>query len=142
MLLPILCASLFLAATATPAAASPLVAERWNKRVVLVFAGRDDAALKTQVEDLLADKTKLAERDMLVIAVAGDSVSVPFGAMEASASAGELRRAYAVPADASFTLILIGKDGGEKLRREKPVPAGDVFALIDAMPMRRSEARG
>lgn len=138
-LLLTLSASLFLAAA--PISASPLAAERWNKRVVLVFAGREDANLKTQVEDLLADKAALAEREMLVVAVVGDRVSAAFGAMHGIATADALREAYAVAPDAPFTMILIGKDGGEKLRQSKPVPAKDVFALIDGMPMRRNEAR-
>jgi hypothetical protein len=35
----------------------------------------------------------------------------------------------------------IGKDGGVKLRSAEPVAAGDFFALIDTMPMRRREMR-
>jgi hypothetical protein len=40
-----------------------------------------------------------------------------------------------------FLVRLLGKDGGEKLRRETPVPVGEILALIDAMPMRREERR-
>jgi len=38
-----------------------------------------------------------------------------------------------------FQLLLIGKDGGVKLRSEQPVPTQDIFGLIDSMPMRRQE---
>jgi len=38
-----------------------------------------------------------------------------------------------------FAVILIGKDGGEKYRTNKLLPAEDLFALIDAMPMRKAE---
>ncbi|NJL13025.1 MAG: DUF4174 domain-containing protein [Microscillaceae bacterium] len=40
---------------------------------------------------------------------------------------------------AAFTLLLIGKDGGEKLRSPEALPPSQLFALIDAMPMRRRE---
>ena len=40
-----------------------------------------------------------------------------------------------------FVVVLIGKDGGEKLRRTHRVDLGEIFALIDAMPMRRQEMR-
>ncbi|MCF0072696.1 DUF4174 domain-containing protein [Dyadobacter sp. CY261] len=38
-----------------------------------------------------------------------------------------------------FTFILIGRDGGEKLRSSDIVSAEKLFGLIDAMPMRRNE---
>ncbi|MEY3051657.1 MAG: hypothetical protein RLY31_1442 [Bacteroidota bacterium] len=38
-----------------------------------------------------------------------------------------------------FTLVLLGKDGTEKLRSTEPVPLQDLFGLIDSMPMRRAE---
>jgi hypothetical protein len=38
-------------------------------------------------------------------------------------------------------VLLIGKDGGVKLRAEEPLPAAEFFALIDTMPMRRREMR-
>ncbi|RXK55345.1 DUF4174 domain-containing protein [Oleiharenicola lentus] len=41
----------------------------------------------------------------------------------------------------TFTVTLIGKDGGEKLRRSTPLPPEELFALVDTMPMRREEMR-
>jgi hypothetical protein len=37
--------------------------------------------------------------------------------------------------------VLIGKDGGEKLRRTTPLSPEELFAIVDAMPMRRAEMR-
>ena len=42
----------------------------------------------------------------------------------------------------SFSVVLIGKDGGEKLRRATPLSPEELFAIVDAMPMRRAEMRG
>ena len=42
---------------------------------------------------------------------------------------------------AAFEVLLIGKDGGVKLRRDKPVAAFEITALIDTMPMRQDEMR-
>ena len=36
-------------------------------------------------------------------------------------------------------MILIGKDGEEKLSSRTPVPAERLKALIDSMPMRKTE---
>lgn len=41
----------------------------------------------------------------------------------------------------AFSVVLIGKDGGEKLRRTTPLPPEELFAVVDAMPMRRAEMR-
>jgi len=38
-----------------------------------------------------------------------------------------------------FQVLLIGKDGGVKLRSSEPVSMKDLFGLIDSMPMRQQE---
>lgn len=52
----------------------------------------------------------------------------------------ELRRKFHV-AEGAFTVVLIGKDGGEKLRSTKPIDVEELNATIDAMPMRKSEMK-
>jgi Domain of unknown function (DUF4174) len=42
---------------------------------------------------------------------------------------------------AAFKVRLIGKDGGEKLAAASPVSTAELFALIDAMPMRKAEMK-
>jgi len=44
-------------------------------------------------------------------------------------------------APGTFTVILIGKDGTEKYRANKVVPMNELFAIIDAMPMRKAEVK-
>jgi hypothetical protein len=39
----------------------------------------------------------------------------------------------------AFLVVLIGKDGKEKLRSGVPMPPQELFAIVDAMPMRRAE---
>lgn len=38
-----------------------------------------------------------------------------------------------------FTVILAGKDGGEKLRSHQPIPFARLRETIDSMPMRQQE---
>jgi hypothetical protein len=38
-----------------------------------------------------------------------------------------------------YTVILIGKDGSEKYRTNKIIKIDQLFSIIDAMPMRKSE---
>jgi hypothetical protein len=66
------------------------------------------------------------------VTVDGDTVQAP--------GADELRDAYADSAS-GFQVVLVGKDGGVKLRSAEPIAADDFFALIDTMPMRRREMR-
>ncbi|MEO1019351.1 MAG: DUF4174 domain-containing protein, partial [Pseudomonadota bacterium] len=58
-----------------------------------------------------------------------------------SLSAADLRDAFGVE-NSDFRVLLIGKDGGVKLRSNEWVSAHEVFALIDTMPMRRREMQG
>jgi len=49
-----------------------------------------------------------------------------------------LRKRYRV-AKGDTTVILVGKDGGEKLRTGDLADLERIFRLIDSMPMRRRE---
>ncbi len=40
-----------------------------------------------------------------------------------------------------FTFLLIGKDGGTRLRSSKPISSEQLFNLIDSMPMRKDEMK-
>lgn len=59
---------------------------------------------------------------------------------DGSTLANNLRKRYRVD-DKEFLIILIGKDGSEKLRSDTVVSPDKLYALIDAMPMRREETR-
>ena len=48
---------------------------------------------------------------------------------------------WKVPAAAKYQFILVGKDGGEKLRADTIIDTKQLFATIDAMPMRREEMK-
>jgi len=41
--------------------------------------------------------------------------------------------------DSGFEILLIGLDGGVKLRQDEVIDTETLFARIDAMPMRRQE---
>ncbi|RXD05180.1 DUF4174 domain-containing protein [Sphingomonas sp. UV9] len=116
-------------------AASPTLAQmKWERRVLIVaVASGGDAALAEQRRILANWKAKSDDRDLTIVEVIGDRVR---GAGDTAAS---IRRKYRLPA--AFTAILIGKDGGEKLRSDKPFPAAALEQTIDAMPMRRAGRR-
>ena len=47
-------------------------------------------------------------------------------------------RKFAI-SEGAFSLILVGKDGGIKLKSGDQVDLTEVFELIDSMPMRQGE---
>jgi hypothetical protein len=116
-------------------AAGPLDALLWHSRVLLVFAPRTgDPGLAEQERLLAGDRSGFADRDLRVVRVAGDTVT------GLSASAADLRHAYGIAPD-TFAVRLVGKDGHVATRADRPVASSELFATIDAMPMRRDELR-
>jgi hypothetical protein len=138
----VLAAATLAAGLAEPAAASVLADYRWNQRVVLLFAPTDTTTLVEQAKDLLADKPGLVDRDLVVLAVVGqEPPRLLFGPPPRSRpSAKALRERFDVAEPIGFTAILVGKDGGEKLRQTHPLRRDQLYSAIDAMPMRRGEA--
>lgn len=130
------------ALVAAPAAAAGLDAYLWKSRPVVVFApDRDKPAAAEQLKRLAAARATLAEREMPVFVVTRRQVApLSGGRAPATLKADELRKAYGV-GDDDFAIVLIGKDGGEKLRASEPVDAARLTDLVDDMPMRRREAR-
>jgi hypothetical protein len=107
----------------------------WKNRVLILFGDKGDASVARQVGILTAQKAELAERDMVVLQVSGDVVETIYG-KAGPIDAGKLR-AEADVADGSFHVVLVGKDGGVKLRSDKVVSDVEMFDLIDRMPMRQ-----
>ena len=100
-----------------------------EKRQVLVFYNPDGTALKEkQLAELKKDATGFEDRNMMVLAY-----PIP-------TSKAEVKK-WHINADKPFTVILVGKDGGEKLRADTVITTTTFFNTIDAMPMRKSEMK-
>ncbi|MEO6316781.1 MAG: DUF4174 domain-containing protein [Chitinophagaceae bacterium] len=97
-----------------------------NKRQVLIFGDPQNKLLQQQQAWLNKDTKGLAERDV-TITVAGKNDA--------------LYKQYKVDSSIAFLFILVGKDTGEKHCSEKPVTTRQLFAIIDAMPMRKAEMK-
>jgi hypothetical protein len=108
----------------------------WKNRVLILFGDKGDASVARQVGILTAQTKELAERDMVVLQVSGDVVETIYG--KAGPVDARKLRAEADVEDGSFRVILVGKDGGVKLRSETVVSDVEMFDLIDRMPMRQS----
>ncbi len=119
-----------------------LAALRDHARPLLIFAGANDARAEQQYGDVTNHARQAMERDIRVVmltpmTILRDGPVSP----EAHVSTEEqtrLRRRFHIAPD-DFTVILIGKDGGEKLRSSTPIPWNKLAVTIDAMPMRQAE---
>ncbi len=96
-----------------------------NHRMVLVF-GNNSTLVQRQLAALQKDSTGLAERDLIV---------------RQPKPGDDLYQTYYITPNEPFTVILIGKDGGEKYRSASILTTNRLFAMVDAMPMRQAEIR-
>jgi hypothetical protein len=105
----------FVAITVALAAVTvPGIASTSVRRLVISAPGPEHPAYREQAAVLLPAWRGLIERDFVI--------ETRFG-------------------PAAFSVVLIGKDGGEKLRQGTPLAPAELFALVDAMPMRQAEMR-
>lgn len=113
--------------------ASTIKASKWQHRVLLVCAPTPEHPELSRQRELLAGvQPALRERDLLVREVVPAQLPAP--------DQRYLRQQLGV-ADAGFTVLLLGKDGGVKQRATRPLTPEQLFSVIDAMPMRRQEMR-
>jgi hypothetical protein len=121
------------------AAAESLAQFQWKNRVFVVFADTDNARAARQENQLLANRSALDERDMVVLKVSGSGVRPLFGAGDGLDSEA-IRRDLDAPEAGEFAAFLLGKDGTVKLKLSEPIANGELFAIIDSMPMRAAES--
>jgi len=97
-------------------------------RLVVVVGQPGDPRGVQQHASLAQDAAALRERDVVVQDITPEA-------------ARRERPELGVRSGVAFEVLLVGKDGGVKLRRDKPVAASEIAALIDTMPMRREEMK-
>ena len=125
--------------TVFTATAQNLEKYQWKNRIILLKENTIDSdRLTDQLQRLEADSKALAERDILIFIITGGSV------YDTSKKRLDLNWDSIVENHGlnDFQgLILIGKDGGLKLKEGFIVDAKTIFELIDAMPMRKAETK-
>lgn len=123
------------------AAAAGLDDYRWERRPLLVFAPTDaDPRLTETLNRIEATRCAFEGRDMVLGRILTTGTSTLDGQ---AIDAGERQRLvtrFGVGAD-DFAVLLIGKDGGEKLRFTDVPDLQAIYTVIDGMPMRQGEMR-
>jgi hypothetical protein len=121
--------------------AEPLSAYRWQHRVLIAFAtSAADPRVAAFEEAIALDICELHDRD-LVVGYSFRDGSSRLGDRELSETDAEALRQMHPSAPDDFVVMLVGKDGGVKARYADVPWLAEIFALIDGMPMRRSEMR-
>jgi hypothetical protein len=124
-----------------PEKTTTLEALRDQHRVLLIFASSvDDAKLRAQEAELRDHAQEARERDLVVVEVTGGhgSNAEESGDAMRLADPDAARKRFGVGGQ-EFTAVLVGKDGGEKLRSRSPLTMERLRTTIDAMPMRQDE---
>lgn len=129
---------------ATPTATEVIEATRRQERLLVIAEplprgnfGAEASIVRGRLSTAMAD---VAERDLRVVHLLGDSAVLVAGQQLPAEAARALREEWRLPRG-EWRAALVGKDGAVKERWEAPMEPADVFSLIDAMPMRQREAR-
>ena len=118
-----------------------------HNRVLLIFAAVSANSNFVQQHNLLKNRaSELVDRDLISIPVlrqwkpADADLRRASGPFTTDTEQKRLRSRYNIQPD-EFAVILLGKDGGEKLRSHTPVTIEELSSVIDSMPMRQQEIR-
>ena len=138
-------ALIVLLAGSVPGSASAVADElggyRWERRPLLLFAPKNsDPRLVETLSRIEASRCDFVDRDMVIGVVVADGNSTLDGQVIDADESQRLTKRFAIGED-TFSALLIGKDGFEKLRVNEVPDLQAIYAVIDGMPMRNREMR-
>ena len=125
----------------TDAISMDLARFEWKNWLMLIFAPDVMHPHYERIDaEINAQSAEVRDRDLVVFEIFDKDSSQMNASPLSSADADALRKHFGITRQ-MYALILVGKDGGVKLKREDRVPLNEIFELIDSMPMRREEMR-
>jgi hypothetical protein len=111
----------------------------WERRPLLLFAPTEsDPQLVETMRRIEASRCDFADRDMVLGRIVTEGPSTLDGHVVDTSQAQRLVSEFGIGPD-SFSVVLIGKDGGEKLRVADVPDLQAIYDVIDGMPMRARE---
>ena len=118
-----------------------LSSHQGKNRLLMLFAPSEDAPIYQSFKEQLQRRAQeVRDRDVVTLHLfesgEGRLDVLPLHKEQVLSS----RKRFSID-KGQCTVILIGKDGEVKFREELPIDLSDVFAVIDAMPMRQREIR-
>jgi hypothetical protein len=113
-----------------------------EKRLFLVFSPtEEDDRFDGQLLCMNDYKEGFVERDLVLYEIFEQGESRVAGEPLSQVDADSLRMRFGI-GSGEYVAVLVGKDGTEKTRWMEPVPPGELFRRVDAMPMRQQETAG
>ena len=114
---------------------------QWKHRLILAFSpSAQHPGHKALEKEIAVQAEEVIDRDILVFHIL-ETGEIKLGESPLQTGSGDyLRKSFSIR-PGTFTVLLIGKDGGVKPRREGGVELDEILSLIDTMPMRQREMR-
>lgn len=110
---------------------------KWQERVLLIYSKHKNSEhLNNQISTLLKKKTELEERKIMIYTISENQFRTNFS--ENWLPSNFNFKKYNKNNE-DFLAVLIGLDGGVKLKQTTLLTTSKLFGLIDGMPMRRRE---
>lgn len=115
---------------------------KWESRVLLIFAKDSDSNIyQAQIESLKSHQEGLTDRDLVILSMFDQGCSTLDGNYIDDKSAERIRNKFSDRKE-TYSVFLVGKDGGVKLHKHQLLSVDELFSVIDKMPMRQREMRG
>lgn len=112
---------------------------QWKERILCIFAkSPEDPIYQWQLKEIEANPRGITERDLTIIHIFTKGEGRINQTPIPEPGPGHLYRQFKIREN-SFWVLLIGKDGKEKYRDNKPISFEDLFSIIDSLPLRKEE---
>ena len=113
----------------------------WKDRVVLIFSPDFQSGKgKDQFSILNKEKVELEDRKLIIYQLSPETALKGTLPIDDLVFIKEMYQRFSIPKD-EFSVLLIGLDGGEKLKQSALLTTEELFGIIDRMPMRKNELR-
>lgn len=114
---------------------------RWKNRILIIFSPSNNADIYiNQISALNEAKKGVKDREIVILSIFEKKGLSSDNQYFNSEVCEKLRKEFGIKSEA-FSTLLIGKDGGEKYRKNAIFTVTELFTLIDAMPMRKAELK-
>lgn len=121
--------------------AQNLSSHQWNDRLIIILANdQSSQTLKDQILELKKSQSGLNERRIIVYKAVPGKYQKGLESVKAWEISSNFYEGMK-ETSADFEVVLIGLDGGVKLRRMEFLKSDELFGVIDQMPMRQAEMK-
>lgn len=116
-----------------------LSSHQWDDRLVLILTNDTNSRIyQNQIDELYSDKQGLKDRKLVIYTVLRNQFKRDDMTNRGWVLSDDLYSKYK-ESEESIEILLIGLDGGVKLRQSEFLSNEELFGRIDQMPMRQRE---